>query len=521
VNLNVARQSRTPLIGMASMLVAILCVMVIGTRWGLGVGPDSMSYLGYFPHDPGLPPLYTALVATSRLVDLAPASLAWLINLMCYAGTVGAIFLGVKRASGSQSAAYVAAFLVLTLPNNIHQFVQAESEPLFFFLTGSGFYLLSRFLEENSWRLLTLSALVVGLSTLARYPGVVTVALGAFLVLAISPSRARQRILRAGVFGVIGFAPFLMYFAYIKSQVVLSASGNIAGRSLGLHGNADLDRYVQGARSLMALVLPSQVPDLVRAAALIFILSAIALLCILYLRSNAKRLVSTHAKPFSDIFPVVTIGFAVGYMLFLLLAIQIEPNLPLSRRYATPVYLGMVPGAAVLAQRYVFQERRSRVIKLGLLIFVALLAASNTSRAISVLSDQFTEGSGFAARAWSVSPIIAHLKNTPYPQTIYSNGPDAIAFLTHAQASGIPQHTHRRTGAKNPDFEQRVEQMRTEIHNGEAVLVWLDKITWRDLKLPTEDELIGDVGPLTVLHRAEDGRVYGIAPRLETRADRE
>ena len=509
------------LASIVALLVATLAIMLIGTRWGLGVGPDSMSFLGYFKHDPGLPPLYTFLVKTSELFGVQAISAAWAVNWICYVGAVFCIFLGVHRGTGSRLAAYLAALLVLTQPTIIQLQTGAKSEPLYFFLTVWGLYLFCRYLEDNGWRYLTFAAIILGLSALARYPGVVAIAWALLLILLVAPKRLSQRVLSATVFGAMSVIPITAYFIQVSRGQATQAAGQLGGRSLGLHGNADMARYAEGAESLMALLLPTQVPNFIRATFLILLLSALTFLFVRYLRENGRLLISDGNKRFSQVFPLATIGFGAAYVAFLLLSVQIEPDLPLNRRYAPPIYLALMPGFVVLAHQYVFHRVKARELRIILVALAAMLVTMNLARATSVLSDLYTEGSDFSSRAWRTSPVISHLLESGYSQTIYSNGHDAITFLTGKRANSIPLHTTRRTGEGRADFSQRLARLQSEIRDGQAIVVWLDKITWRDLKMPTEDQLISEIGPLTVLHAAEDGRIYGVPGAANEISDEE
>jgi len=65
--------------------------------------------------------------------------------------------------------------------------------------------------------------------------------------------------------------------------------------------------------------------------------------------------------------------------------------------------------------------------------------------------------------------------------------------------------SQRRT---HPDFERDITAVRNELMQNRAVVVYLDKITWR-WYLPSKDEL-ENVYRLPVLVRFDDGVVYGI-----------
>jgi hypothetical protein len=132
----------------------------------------------------------------------------------------------------------------------------------------------------------------------------------------------------------------------------------------------------------------------------------------------------------------------------------------------------------------------------------------NAKHAASFASARHSDGSGFGSRAWAGSKTIEYLKNSSAVRTTYSNGIDAVYFLTKKEALRIPAKIDPTTGKSNLDFEREINSMRFELLQNRAVLVYLDKITWR-WYLPTKDEL-NNVYKLPVLSQLDDGTIYGI-----------
>jgi hypothetical protein len=92
-------------------------------------------------------------------------------------------------------------------------------------------------------------------------------------------------------------------------------------------------------------------------------------------------------------------------------------------------------------------------------------------------------------------------------RTTYSNGIDAIYFLTRKEALRIPPKIDRISGKNNPEFERDLNAMRNDLTQNRAVVLYLDKITWR-WYLPSKDEL-ENVYKLPILARLKDGVIYG------------
>jgi len=109
---------------------------------------------------------------------------------------------------------------------------------------------------------------------------------------------------------------------------------------------------------------------------------------------------------------------------------------------------------------------------------------------------------------WADSESIEYAKTLSPARTIYSNGVDAIYSLTGREALRIPARFDPAGGGKNnSEFERDINAMRDDLMQNRAVVLYLDKITWRSY-LPSKDEL-ENVDKLPVLVRLEDGVVYG------------
>jgi len=479
-----------------------LSIMILGTRWGIGVGPDSTSYLGLRSYDPGLSPLYTAMIALGNIVNIKPTYSAWWINWFCFLGTVLTVFFAVFRATGRLVPSSLAAFLILTLPYLVVLQITVMSESLFLFLCVFGLFLLTRFLESGQLRFNVAAALIIGASALARYPGIVSIGMGVILILLMAPQYLRAKIRNAAIFSIVSAVPIGIFLLY-----GYGAAGTIGARKLGFYGNADLERYLQGARSLMGLLLPTKVPELLSASIFLAAVSLIVWLIISHLRDTRGVLFARTMKDTSVVLPVTFLGFAFGYVVFLVLSVQIEPDLPLYGRYMPPIYVTAVPATICLAHKYVFGGTANRVLQLAVLALGGLLALSNTARTITRIGDAYSEGLGFSARKWRESKIINHLRNLPPRARIYSNGYDAIIYLTDHDSVSIPPFRIRRTGELNREFGSEILKIEKDLRDGKAIIVWLDLVTWRDLKLQREDEFIRQL-PVEMSFETEDGRIY-------------
>ncbi len=135
------------------------------------------------------------------------------------------------------------------------------------------------------------------------------------------------------------------------------------------------------------------------------------------------------------------------------------------------------------------------------------LISVNAMYAVPFAVERHSDGSGFSTRLWANSESIRNLKTLSADRTTYSNGIDAIYYLTGREALRIPAKFDQTQGRNNPDFEREIIAMRNDLMQNRAVVIYLDKISWR-WYLPSRDEL-ESVYKLPVLVKLEDGVIYG------------
>ena len=106
--------------------------------------------------------------------------------------------------------------------------------------------------------------------------------------------------------------------------------------------------------------------------------------------------------------------------------------------------------------------------------------------------NHFNNGSGYTGSAFTNygNVIKRELSNEPVLKT-FSNGPDLIRLYkdSYIQLERIPFTIDPNTRLKNTNFANDVKGMIKEIENGEAQLLYFDKIDWRGYLMSREDVL--------------------------------
>jgi hypothetical protein len=201
-------------------------------------------------------------------------------------------------------------------------------------------------------------------------------------------------------------------------------------------------------------------------------------------------------------------SFTLSYPLFLLIHNTfVSPAVELDARLLMPVYVFANLLAVIAVYRFA-ELRRDKLLWRSFLIVVLLLAGVNLSFAVPYLIQRHQNGSGYASRQWTDSETIGYLKRANERRIIYSNGVDAVAFLTRQDAVRLPAKIDPVSWQVNRDFERQMAVLTSDVMQNHAVIVLFDKVDWR-YYLPRREEL-EDTYNLPVMLRLQDGIVYGL-----------
>ena len=307
-------------------------------------------------------------------------------------------------------------------------------------------------------------------------------------------TRIRQCLIIAG----IGICPLALWL--LRNRIVADSAAN---RSLAFHPLKQAE-FNEIANAIVAFWLPFSGSAYLKIAFLFLgaclVLTGVAL-AVKSRRSEHSEKIIAEVEMFAAVFITTYLLFLCAYNSFM------DPAVDLSTRVLSPIYAP----AIILIICFAFKLSRlgTRVpLWRGFLFLSLALIAMNARHAVSFAAARHNDGSGFASRAWAGSKTIKYLRNSSDVRTTYSNGIDAVYFQTKKKALRIPAKIDPTNGKSNLDFEREINSMRSELLQNRAVLVYLDKITWR-WYLPTKDEL-NNVYKLPVLLQLDDGTIYGI-----------
>lgn len=110
------------------------------------------------------------------------------------------------------------------------------------------------------------------------------------------------------------------------------------------------------------------------------------------------------------------------------------------------------------------------------------------------------------------SPTLAAVRALPTELKLYSNGSDAIRFLTGGVALALPRKAEPESLRANPGYGAQLEAIRTVVAQGAAAVASFDLITWR-CYLPSRADL--DKRGFPPPQAFDDGALYGTRSMIE------
>lgn len=479
-------------------LIGALAI-VYGTRWGPWVGSDSVEYFEAarnMAEGRGLvlerasgalvplslrPPLYPILLAGFYWFDidlLVGARFLAVPFLLLFLMVIG---LSIRKLTGELSAAVVSLVLIVSSPATIHAFAGAMSEAPFLVLSILSIFLALFYLDSSAYRLLTTSALLAGLSLVARYSGVAVVA--SSLVVCLSDAHGpREKLKRAGAFSLIGIVPILVWASYVASLGGSPGTYRFDINNLW----ADLAPVRIGFAETIWKWLPLlgslQAPYRVKLLTLSSIALAPAILvawAALKIREGPPSV--DRAGPKLRLISAFA-AFAVLYSVFIALAFVFvaSPKPAINERILLPIQVSLFILLPVVVTFSLQALARGR----GTLIMPAILAIpvvlTNLRPSAALLMDLHVNGGGYSGRAWRGSGVIELLQELPDDVQLISNDIEAIKFHTGKSAFRIPEleSETKRTefSAFGDDVSEPIELMFRE---GDALLVLFESSYWQ------------------------------------------
>ena len=504
-------------------LLAGSCAFILmwwTTEHGPGVSPDSTVYIeaaqtllsgkGFLMYGKPMthyPPGYPFLIAVADLLypgDVLQAArflaaLFYCINLILLGLMV---YISTKRSLVATSCAML-LFLFSAPTISVHSMAWSEA-PFIMFSTAS-FILFSYHIARPRTYVLVLASFMAAFAATTRYVGVVlfpTIALALFL---LEKRDIKLKIRDIIIFTIVASIPLALWL--IRNILIAQTATN---REFSIHlvgfGHVKSFLYTMYNSFIPISILPKIKMVRIASAVVFFALATVFFLgggSIIYRKADRKQNPTSMAM----VLPLLCAIYYVIYVVFLFIHISLlDANTPLNNRILLPAILALIPVSVALAWS-LSEKLGRRWIRYGFILLVLFSVSVNANPAIKTAMDIHNNGRGYTSRYWNNSEIIAYLSISHEARTIYSNGTDAIRFLTKKEAVWIPPKVFPNTLRANQDYEKELNQMIHKCIEGKALIVYFNSITWR-WYLPTTQE-IESSGNLPVIIKTQEGVIYG------------
>lgn len=498
-------------------LLGILSLWRVTHEWGMGLSPDSASYVSAArgllkgqglvqppQWNQTLPmfayaPLFSILLAGLALGGIDVLVGAKFLNLLIFGANIFLTGFVTFHYTRSRWASWSSSFFILTSLVMLELHSMVWSEPVFVFFGFLGLFLLALFLDgHRNYFLFLCSSLSLGLGFLTKYSGISFVIAGVLAVFLLARQSWVQKVIHCAVMGILSCFPMVLWV--IRNRLVV-------GRPIELSWN--FEPYILGhIRQLFAYLsmwlLPASVPAVARGGILLVFLIALVSLSV----SSIRRKEIQTTLPW---ILLLTIASHIGTYFF---TTAFMGEQPFDNRALSPVFVAGV--TYVLLMTHKLAKKSSPWTQKALVLFFSILAVSYIGRGVRWAIEAKREGLGYAGRPWKTSEILERIKEFPSDIPIYTNGADAVYLLADKPASGIPGtedvlkvHVPDRSRRLRREYPAEIEKMREELQSHNGILIYLDGIK-RRWYLPSEEELKRSV-PLQTVEKFSDGTIYQVS----------
>jgi 4-amino-4-deoxy-L-arabinose transferase-like glycosyltransferase len=498
------------------MLIAGSCAFMLMywiTGQGPGVSPDSTIYIeaarsllsgnGLFVHGKAMthyPPGYPLLIAGVDL--LHPGEVLDAVRfLAAYFFGANLVLLGLASyicTRRSLVATGCAILLFLSSAQIISVHSMAWTEAPFITFSMASFLLFSHHVSRPRRYLLALTGLMSGIAAATRYVGVVlvpSIAVAFFLL----DKRPVKFILR-DIVSFAGVASLPLGLWFIRN--ILSGQ-SVTNREFAFHP-VGLDHFMSLISTIHSFILPISMSN--RSMAINFAV-AVPLLIVgaaIYCRTCRRHKSLASA---GNALSVLCIVYSATYVAFISVSISFfDAHTPINSRILLPAILALVIAGIALAWS-LSEIFKRRWIWYAFVIVSLFSVGINANPAVARAVDIHKNGIGYTSRYWSRSDIVSILSDVQDSRTIFSNGTDAILFLTGKDSVMIPAKVSAVTRKEHDNYVDELNQMIQNCIEGKAIVEYFKGITWR-WYLPSIDE-VEATGDLPVLRITPDFVIYG------------
>ena len=494
-------------------------ILAISTRWGIGLTPDSVVYVGAarnlasgqgltLSYHPGVltpmthyPPLFPTLLAGWGLLQMDPQVGARWLNDLLFAGNIAVIGLIVYiRTQSLWVSAFGSLFTMASFPIvQIHS--MAWSEPLFIFFELLAISFLAIYMEKQGHIFLVASSVTAALGCLTRYAGIALIMTGVIALLFLNNVKWTKKLLETGLYFAIGSIPILLWT--LRNFLF---AGSATDRKFVFH-RLTADHLESALDTISTWLLP---PSVASATRITSMLAAVALMMVAFLmiRMGETKDQWRPTRNVPMLLPPLFV-FVLSYVILLVVTILFyDAYTPLDNRILSPAYVAGLIVLICLFSDLLKSLRQLQAAQIAVMLLFLALFVSHGLPSNDWLRHSYLHGFGYASRVWRESNIVRLLADLDDDRPIFTNGADALYILTGRSSYTFPSKVDPSTHQININYLYELSSMAKQLRQERGILVYFNSVGWR-WYIPSEDELKERLA-LRLLVREKDGSVYEI-----------
>lgn len=485
--------------------VAGIVTILYTTRWGTGLGHDSLGYIGGakalvqgqgYSHVTPLgqlkptiqwPPLFSLALTPFGLVGISIAEGARWLNAFLFGINIVVVgYLLYNKTSFLPSL--FGSLLILTSIAMLFVHAMAWTEPLYIVLGLGGLYFLDVYVNTLKVHALMLSAFCIGAAALTRYIGVTLILVLCIGVLLFGKRRLGRRYLDCLLAGLVSSLPLLAWLA--RNHFL---AGDLTNQHFQMH-LIKARHFKQGVDTFASWLLLEGISDNMKVLTLVGAVLAVVLLAMCLRNSLGSSFLKLHLT--------YVLIYCLGMAFFVSFW---SLDFGFHRRYLTPVFVSGVLIVCFYVHRIAYQAKKSFVI--GMAVLCALFLLGHIRRTVPWVKTIHQNGLAFESPAWKQSKLVASVKNLPGDTLIYANYATGIAFLSQRKIGDLPLKFDEHTEDAN-DYVPKLQEIGERSKKQRTVILY---VNYRPPHFLSENEL-RQFFALTEIENTAEGLIYEVSP---------
>lgn len=440
-------------------------IIFITARSGIGVSPDSVSYIvaardlfkvEFLKDYINWPPLLPLILGVINKIGVDPLVSSRYLNAICMSGIIYFGYQYFKLLNLKIFSLRLGLLLLFLSYPLLYCCVHLWTEPLFILFMILTIYSGTKYVLTLNRKWIITLIMTTALATLTRYAGIIYLCIGLTSIMFSIQSRSEKWKVSI-VYVVFSLFPIGIWFGrnYLKY--------NLFREFFGYSNQTIWDNTHHAIATMIKWFIPIPFNYVIP---FLLILSIGGLMSFLfykreYLENIKTRLINNPGF-------VINIVFIAVYLCYLILFVSREAIDVVGDRYLIPVFFPMIVGIVTLVS-YLINKMPRKIMILTIVLLFELLYSSIrfTKLSVFILNSDI---SNFASKSWQNSPTILYLKSNSNVSDLYlSNNVFPVKVNTLIRPMASPRKYYYNSDTPTEDLDILKDKL---AHQVGSKLVW-------------------------------------------------